>query len=57
MLRNVIVVRDSEESVKQAVREILRSKHRGHEFALDLTRITDKERKRQIMKQLTRFNN
>ncbi|MEH7119251.1 hypothetical protein V7128_17815 [Neobacillus vireti] len=57
MLRNVIVVRDSEESVKHAVREILRSKHRGHEFALDLTRITDKERKRQIMKQLTRFNN
>jgi len=57
MLRNVIVVRDSEESVKQAIREILRSKHRGHEFALDLTRITDKERKRQIMKQLTRFNN
>ena len=56
MLRNVIVVRDNEESVKNAVREILRSKHKGHEFALDLTRITDKGRKREIMKQLTRYN-
>ena len=55
MLRNVIVVWDNEESVKNAIREILRSKHKGHEFALDLTRITDKERKRDIMKQLTRF--
>ncbi|WP_176541305.1 MULTISPECIES: hypothetical protein [unclassified Bacillus (in: firmicutes)] len=55
MLRNVIVVRDNEESVKKAIREILRSKHKGHEYALDLTRITDRERKREIMKQLTRF--
>ncbi|MCM3729424.1 hypothetical protein M3226_27930 [Neobacillus cucumis] len=55
MLRNVIVVRDNEESIKRAIREILRSKHKGHEFALDLTRITDRERKREIMKQLTRF--
>ncbi|MDR4948061.1 hypothetical protein [Neobacillus cucumis] len=55
MLRNVIVVRDDEESIKNAIREILRSKHKGHEFALDMTRITDKERKREIMKQLTRF--
>jgi len=55
MLRNVIVVRDNEESVKKAIREILRSKHKGHEFALDLTRISDRERKREIMKQLTRF--
>ncbi|MEH7548286.1 hypothetical protein FB550_12839 [Neobacillus bataviensis] len=55
MIRNVIVVRDNEESVKKAIREILRSKHKGHEYALDLTRITDRERKREIMKQLTRF--
>ncbi|WP_180960477.1 hypothetical protein [Neobacillus cucumis] len=55
MLRNVIVVRDNEESVKNAIREILRSRYKGHEVALDLTRITDKERKREIMKKLTSF--
>ena len=55
MLRNVIVVTDDEGSVKQAMREILRAKHKGHEFALDLTRINDKDRKKEIMKRLTRF--
>ncbi|MEH7098016.1 hypothetical protein [Neobacillus vireti] len=55
MLRNVVVVRDNEESIKNAIKEILRSKHKGHEVALDLTRISDKERKREIMKQLTRY--
>ncbi|MFF2445517.1 hypothetical protein ACFVSW_00335 [Neobacillus sp. NPDC058068] len=55
MLRNVIVVTDEEESVKNAIREILRSKHKGHEVALDLTRINDKQRKTEIMKKLTRY--
>ncbi|WP_157081370.1 hypothetical protein [Neobacillus soli] len=55
MLRNVIVVTDDEESVKNAIREILRSKHKGHEVALDLTRIKDKQRKTEIMKKLTRY--
>ncbi len=55
MLRNVIVVTDDEESVKKAIREVLRSKHKGHEVALDLTRIPDKERKREIMKLLTKY--
>lgn len=55
MLRNVIVVKDNEESVKHAIREILKSKNKGIEVALDLTRIKDKERKTEIMKRLTRF--
>jgi hypothetical protein len=55
MLRNVIMVRDDEESVKQAIREILRSKNKGHEVALDLTRIKDKTRKTEIMKRLTKY--
>ncbi|MGG1678089.1 hypothetical protein ACIFOT_20455 [Neobacillus sp. NRS-1170] len=55
MLRNVIVVTDDEDSVKQAIREILRAKHKGHEYALDLTRIKDRDRKREIMKRLTRY--
>lgn len=55
MLRNVIVVRDDEESIKNAIREILKSNNKGHEVALDLTRIKDKERKKEIMKRLTRF--
>ncbi|MDN3016463.1 hypothetical protein V7161_05670 [Neobacillus drentensis] len=55
MLRNVIVVIDDEDSVKQAIREILRAKHKGHEYALDLTRIKDRDRKREIMKRLTRY--
>jgi hypothetical protein len=55
MLRNVIVVRDNEESVKNAIREILKSRNKGHEVALDLTRIKDKERKTEIMKRLTKF--
>lgn len=55
MLLNVIVVRDDEESVKNAIREILKSKNKGHEYALDLTRIKDKNRKTEIMKRLTRF--
>lgn len=55
MLRNVIVVRDDEESIKNAIREILKSNNKGHEVALDLTRIIDKERKKEIMKRLTRF--
>ncbi|WP_156351178.1 hypothetical protein [Neobacillus vireti] len=55
MLRNVIVVTDEEESVKNAIREILRSKHKGHEVVLDLTRINDKQRKTEIMKKLTKY--
>ena len=55
MLRKVIMVTDDEESVKNAIREILKSKIKGHEYALDLTRIRDKERKTEIMKKLTRF--
>ncbi|CRK82724.1 hypothetical protein [Neobacillus massiliamazoniensis] len=55
MLRKVIVVTDDEESVKRAEKEVLRAKHKGHEFALDLTRIIDRERKKEIMKRLTRF--
>lgn len=55
MLRNVIVVTDDEASVKKAIREVLRSKHRGHEVALDLTRIINKDRKREIMKLLTKY--
>lgn len=55
MLRNIIVVRDDEESIKNAIREILRSRHKGHEVALDLTRIQDKERKKEIMKKLTSY--
>lgn len=52
---NVIVVRDDEECVKNALREILKSKNKGHEFALALTRINDKDRKKEIMKRLTKF--
>ncbi|MCM3118287.1 hypothetical protein M3610_23975 [Neobacillus sp. MER 74] len=55
MLRKVIMVIDDEESVKNAIREILKSKNKGHEYALDLTRIKDRERKTDIMKRLTRF--
>lgn len=55
MLRNVIVVRDDEESIKQALREVLRAKHKGHEVALDLTRIKDRDRKKEIMIQLTKY--
>jgi hypothetical protein len=55
MLRKVIMVTDHEESIKNAIREILKSKHKGHEYALDLTRIQNKERKTEIMKRLTRF--
>ncbi|MEH7083281.1 hypothetical protein V7139_11160 [Neobacillus drentensis] len=55
MLRKVIMVTDDEDSVKNAIREILKSKNKGHEYALDLTRIRDKERKTEIMKKLTRF--
>jgi len=55
MLRKVIMVTDDEESVKNALREILKSKNKGHEYALDLTRIKDRERKTAIMKRLTRF--
>lgn len=55
MLRKVILVTDDEESVKKAEKEVLKAKHKGHEFALDLTRITDRDRKREIMKRLTRF--
>jgi len=55
MLREVIVVHDNEESIKKAVRDILRAKHKGHEVALDLTRIVDRNRKREIMKQLTKY--
>jgi hypothetical protein len=55
MLRNVIVVRDDEESVKNAIREILKSNIKGIEVALDLTRIKDKERKTAIMKRLTKY--
>ncbi|MBT2701259.1 hypothetical protein ACSU6B_26810 [Neobacillus sp. C211] len=55
MLRKVIMVTDNEESVKNAVREILKAKNKGHEYALDLTRIKDRERKTAIMKRLTRF--
>ena len=55
MLRKVIMVTDDEVSVKNAIREVLKSKNKGHEYALDLTRIKDKERKTEIMKRLTRF--
>jgi hypothetical protein len=55
MLRKVIMVTDNEDSVKDALREILKSKHKGHEYALDLTRIKDREQKTAIMKRLTRF--
>jgi len=55
MLRKVIMVTDNEESVKNALREILKSKNKGHEYALDLTRIKDKDRRTEIMKRLTRF--
>lgn len=55
MLRKVIVVKDDEDSVKQAIRDVLRAKHKGHEFALDLTRIKDKAKKTEIMKRLTRY--
>ncbi|WP_157042270.1 hypothetical protein [Neobacillus jeddahensis] len=55
MLRSVIVVRDDEESVRNAIREVLRAKHKGHEVALDLTRVKDRERKREIMKLLTKY--
>ena len=49
------MVTDNEESVKNALREILKSKNKGHEYALDLTRIKDKDRRTEIMKRLTRF--
>jgi hypothetical protein len=49
------MVTDNEESVKNAIREILKSKNKGHEYTLDLTRIKNKERKTEIMKRLTRF--
>lgn len=55
MLRIVIAVTDDEESIKTAIRDILRAKHKGHEFALDLTRIKDRERKTEIMKLLTKY--
>ncbi|MEH7354185.1 hypothetical protein V7150_11505 [Neobacillus drentensis] len=55
MLRNVIVVTDDEASIKNAIREVLRSKHKGFEVALDLTRIKDKHRKKEIMKLLTKY--
>jgi hypothetical protein len=55
MLRIVIAVTDHEESIKNAVRDILRAKHKGHEIALDLTRIKDRDRKTEIMKLLTKY--
>ncbi|MFJ7726954.1 hypothetical protein ACIQXV_12390 [Neobacillus sp. NPDC097160] len=55
MLRRVIAVTDDENSVKNAIKEVLRSKHKGYEVALDLTRIKDKDRKKEIMKLLTKY--
>ncbi|WP_190284650.1 hypothetical protein [Bacillus sp. S3] len=55
MLRRVIAVTDDEASIKKAIKEVLRSKHKGFEFALDLTRIKDKDRKKEIMKLLTKY--
>lgn len=55
MLRRVIAVTDDEASVKSAIKEVLRSKHKGYEVALDLTRIKNKDRRKEIMKLLTKY--
>lgn len=56
MLRNVIVVKgDDEESIQNAIREILRTKRKGHDIALDLSRITDLKRKAEIVRRLSSY--
>ncbi|WML40017.1 hypothetical protein RCG19_23105 [Neobacillus sp. OS1-2] len=55
MLRRVIAVTDDETSIKEAIKEVLRSKHKGYEVALDLTRIKNKDRRKEIMKLLTKY--
>jgi hypothetical protein len=54
MLRNVIVVTDSEEGIENAKREMLRARRKGYEVALDYTNIKDKDRKREIIKMFIR---
>ena len=55
MLRRVIAVTDDETSVKNAIKEVLRSKHKGYEVALYLKIIKNKDRKKEIMKLLTKY--
>jgi hypothetical protein len=56
MLRNVIVVKgDDEESIKMAIKEILRTKQKGHEVSIDLSRIQDLKRKTEIIRRLSRY--
>ncbi|MCL6573334.1 MAG: hypothetical protein K6T88_16895 [Bacillus sp. (in: Bacteria)] len=55
MLRKVILVKEDEESVKNAIREILKSNSKGHEVAIDLTRITDTKKRAEIMRRLTNY--
>jgi hypothetical protein len=56
MLRNVISVKhDDEESIQSAIREILRTKRKGHEVAIDVSRIKDRKRKADIIKRLSNY--
>jgi hypothetical protein len=55
MLRNVIVVTDSEEGIKNAKREFLRAKMKGHHVAFDYTSIKDRTRKREMLKMMMRY--
>lgn len=56
MLRNVILVKDDdEESIQKAIREILRTKRKGHEIAIDVSRIKDRKRKVEIIKRLSNY--
>jgi hypothetical protein len=56
MLRNVISIKDdNEESIQKAIREILRTKRKGHEIAIDVSRIKDRKRKADIIKRLSNY--
>jgi hypothetical protein len=56
MLRNVISVKhDDEESIQSAIREILRTKRKGHEVAIDVSQIKDRKRKAEIIKRLSNY--
>jgi hypothetical protein len=56
MLRNVISIKeDSEESIQKAIREILRTRRKGHEVSIDVSRIKDRKRKAEIIRRLSNY--
>lgn len=52
MLRNVIIVTDSEEGIQKAKKEVLRARKKRHGVAFDYTRIKDQKRKRELIKMM-----